>query len=330
MLNYSNRYVLFVFLGCASIAQAGSLGHLSATSLEYGAQDINTIGSPKTVTLSNTGDANLVIRDMKIFGEFSLGATYACYNSASGCAKPVLPCSTISPGQGCTFNVWYTPVNDPGINQTQKYTAVGSLQFTTNAGDSNTSVALTGTTNQNSCTVTSSVAPISFATTQIGAASVATQIIPITAGASPLPLAISVNGDFSQTNDCTTTPLPANSACNITVTFNPTLAGTRNGNIYFNNLPHVCGFADALLQGFGSGTNLNPPANAGTPVNPTLPAQADPNAGKDTGGTTDKTTDIKGCTIGRGGAFDPILLLLTLIAVYSLNRHCGKRVSKLD
>jgi hypothetical protein len=317
---YSNRYVILLFACFSSMAQARPLAHLDFSSRDFGVQAISTIGSPLTVTLSNTGDTNLNISAMRISGEFSLGATYACSNTASNCTPPALPCTTLLPGEGCTLNVWYTPVNDPGINQIQKYASIGSLQFTTNAPDSNASVALIGTTDSTACTVNSTVPTTQFAATQFGAAS-ATLIFPITAGASALPLAISVNGDFSQENDCTS-PLPANSSCNVSVTFNPVIAGTRNGNIYFNNQPHVCGFADAILQGNGTGTNPIKPAVAVTPVNPTAPTQADPNAGKGSDGIggNDTTTDIKGCSMGKGGSFDPVLALLVLASALNLYR----------
>ncbi|MGB8337799.1 MAG: JDVT-CTERM domain-containing protein [Burkholderiales bacterium] len=309
--------------GCLSpLVHAVPLAHLDAETLDFKVQTIKTISSPLAITLSNTGDSNLNITAIRISGEFSLGATYACSNTASNCTPPALPCTTLQPGEGCTFNVWYTPVNDPGINQVQKYSSIGSLQFTTNAADANASVALIGATDSTTCTVSSNVPTTKFASTQFGAASATTEIFPITSGASELPLAISVNGDFRQENNCKS-PLPANSSCNVTVTFNPVIEGTRNGNIYFNSQPHVCGFADAILQGVGTGTNPVKPAVTRAPVNPTAPTQADPNAGKgnDRVGGGDTTTDIKGCSMGKSSVFDPVLIMLMLVAMLNLYRR---------
>lgn len=319
---YSNRYVILLFACLSPLVQAAPLAHLSTDTLDFKEQAIKTINSPLTLTLSNTGDSTLNITAMQISGEFSLGATYACSNTASNCTSPALPCTTVAPGAGCTFNVWYTPVNDPGINQIQKYSSIGSLKFTTNAADTDAVVALIGTTDSTPCTVSSNVPTTKFATTQFGSESATTEVFPITSGASELPLAITVTGDFSQKNNCTS-PLPANSSCDVTVTFNPVIEGTRNGNIYFNNQPHVCGFADAILQGTSTGTNLIRPAAAATPVNPTVPIQADPNAGKDGGGvgSGDTTTDIKGCSMGNSGPIDPVLTFLVLAAALGLYRR---------
>jgi hypothetical protein len=320
----SNRYVILLLTGFSSLVQAAPLANLSSSSLDFDVQPINTVSAARTVTLSNTGDQSLNITAIQISGEFSLGATYACYNTASACAKPALPCTSLAPGTGCTFNVWYTPVKDPALNQTQRNSAIGSLQFTTNAADSIASVALIGTTANIACNV-ASIAPIKqFDPTAIGAASAAQSIL-ITAGATALPLAISANGDFSWSSDDCSSSLPANSSCTVKVTFNPTIFGARTGNIYFNNRSHICGFADATLQGNGTGTNLSSPPAAGVAVNTTLPTQADPNAG--TGNdpeSGDTTTNIKGCTMGNGG-FDPVLILLLLAALFRLS---PKRMKK--
>jgi hypothetical protein len=319
---YSYRYAILFFACMSSLAHAAPLANLDNGSRDFGVQAISTISSsPLIVTLSNTGDQNLNITAMQISGEFSLGTTYACYNTASACTRPALPCTTLPPGQACSFNVWYTPVTDPSLNQTLKYSSIGSLQFTTNANDSIAAVALIGTTDTRACSAAPTVTTI-FDSTPIGANSATTKSFSIAAGASALPLAISVTGDFSQTNDCTA-PLPANSSCNVSVTFAPTITGTRNGYLYFNNRSHVCGYADAVLQGPATGTNLSNPPAAGTPVNPAAPTQADPNAGNDSGGggsSSDKTTDIKGCTIGSDGIFDPVLILLMFGAMLGLNR----------
>jgi hypothetical protein len=315
---YSYRYIILAFACLSSLAHAAPLANLDNSSRDFNVQTISTISSsPLTVTLSNTGDQNLTITAMQISGEFSLGATYACYNTASNCTRPALPCTTLTPGQGCTFNVWYTPVSDPGLNQTQKYSSIGSLQFTTNGSNSIAAVALIGTTDTRACSA-QPTAVTTFETTAIGATS-AIKSFSTTSGASALPLAISATGDFSRTFDCTV-PLPANTTCNVSATFTPTIAGTRAGYFYFNNRPRVCGNPDAILQGVTTGTNLSNPPGAGTPVNPTAPTQADPNAGNDIGVSEDKTTDIKGCTMGKGGAFDPVLIMLMLGAMLGLVR----------
>ncbi|MEY4730373.1 MAG: hypothetical protein RL020_1531 [Pseudomonadota bacterium] len=263
-------YTILLFACLSSLAYAAPLANLSASSLDFGVQTIGTTSATQTVTLTNTGDANLVVTGTVTSGEFTSTSS----------------CRTLTPNQSCTASVSYAPKTDPGAGQTQKYSSVGSLQFTTNATDPNTSVALIGTTDTRTCTATATN-PVTFASTQVGESTAALSAS-ITAGSVALPLDVFASGDFSQSNNCAT-PLAAGSTCNISVIFTPTIAGTRTGGIYANSQAHVCGFADVVLEGTGSGV-----------------------------GVTDKTTDIKGCSVGKNGPFDPVLALLVLAAVLRL------------
>jgi hypothetical protein len=67
---------------------------LSTESLDFDPQAVGTESDPKTVTLSNIGDATLGIRGTEIQGN---------YAQSSDCS------SFVDPGQACTFSVTFSP-----------------------------------------------------------------------------------------------------------------------------------------------------------------------------------------------------------------------------
>src|SRR5262249_4418283 len=68
---------------------------LSATSLDFGNQLVNSTSSPQTVTLSNTGGATLQITSINASGDFA--QTNTCG-------------ALLAPGAGCTINIIFKPV----------------------------------------------------------------------------------------------------------------------------------------------------------------------------------------------------------------------------
>ncbi len=321
MLIKSDTYVILLLACLSSYVYAAPRAHLCEPSaptctstVNFERTEIKKISSPKIVVLSNTGDAVLNITDMEISGEFSLGETYACYNKGSNCStKPDLPCKAIGAGEGCTFNVWYTPVTDPGKDQAELTSTVGALKFTADIASNNRTIALIGTTDNRTCTK-NAADPRVFAETALGSPS-ATQTFNIEPTNVARTIEIFTTGEFSKTDTCQGNTLPANETCTITVSFTPAVKDLRYGQLFYNRTARACGFADHNLRGNATGTNQKPPASSATPLNTTPPAKADD------GSSGDKTTDIKGCTLGKNGPFDPVLALLVLAAALGLYRR---------
>ncbi len=94
---------------------------LSATSLAFGNQTVNTTSGPKTFTISNNGNAPLTISSIVSSGDF------AQTNN----------CSTVAAGASCTVTVTFTP--------TAIGTRSGSVVITHNAAGSPSSASLSGT-----------------------------------------------------------------------------------------------------------------------------------------------------------------------------------------
>jgi hypothetical protein len=104
---------------------------LNPTSLAFGEVVVGTVSAPRSVTVSNTGTANLAFS--------SVGTTNARFAAANGCP------ASLAPGANCTIGVTFAP------------TAVGALAanlvIVTNASNTpNAAVTLSGTGKSSSST----------------------------------------------------------------------------------------------------------------------------------------------------------------------------------
>jgi hypothetical protein len=91
------------------------------SSVTFPSQALNTTSSARTVTVSNTGNAPASVSSVTVSGE---------YTQTNNCA-------TIAVGGSCTVNVSFRP--------TASGTRTGTLTITSNASNSPTTVALSGT-----------------------------------------------------------------------------------------------------------------------------------------------------------------------------------------
>lgn len=294
--------IALLFLLNISPAHAVALAHVKPEMLRFSTQTPNTVSDAQVVVISNVGNAPLTISAIKISAEFSLGD--ACFTEGGTCNTAPAPlCPTLAPGAGCTLNVWYLPRATPGKS--------GTLQFTTNAAPSGNpaTVQLYGKSANVTCASIDRGTTAFTETPQVGSTSTP-QIVTLKNGSSPRPLAIATSGDFSQTNNCDAT-LKANSQCDINVSFAPTQTGDRSGRLSFDNNDY-CEIDGNILTGKAIGNNFSAPAAVGTPVNPTAPTALD---------KADTTTDVKGCTLGKNSGFDPVLILLAVIAAWRVTRR---------
>jgi hypothetical protein len=69
---------------------------------------------------------------------------------------------------------------------------------------------------------------VSFATENVGISSAATDVQVSNFGDAPLSVTVSINGDFSETDNCSTA-VPGGQRCDINVIFTPTAGGARSG-----------------------------------------------------------------------------------------------------
>ncbi len=176
-----------------------------ATSLPVG-----TTSTAQTVTLSNVGSATLLITSITASGDFA-----ATNNCLAGLAA----------GDNCTISVTFTPTTAGNRYGTLSVTdnnngVLGSTQTVNLAG---TGLAAPG--------VTLSASSLTFGPQAAGTTSVAQTLNLTNSGTAVLTItSIVITGDFSQTNTCPQS-LATGAACTISVSFAPTVAGTRTGSL---------------------------------------------------------------------------------------------------
>jgi len=224
-------WALLVAMLCTfSTHAAAQQATLSATSLTFGAQIVGSVSGPRTVTVTNTGRADLTVSSIAASGGFS----------------QTNHCSTLHPGQSCSITVSY--ISDiVGA-------AKGVLTINDNAPSSPHLVNLSGT----------AVAPVAltpgslnFGSVAVGAS--ATKSITLTSNGSSFGIrAISASGDFAQTNNCPTA-LSGGQSCTINLTFRPRASGARAGVLAVARMDSgftnpLSGFT-AALSGTGTGVS---------------------------------------------------------------------------
>ncbi|MGA2743553.1 MAG: choice-of-anchor D domain-containing protein [Candidatus Sulfotelmatobacter sp.] len=181
---------------------------LSATSLTFATQLVNTSSAVQVVTLTNTGGAALTISGIVTKGDFS--QTNTCGSS-------------VAAGANCTISVTFRP--------TQINSRFGSITVTDNAPTSPQVVSLTGVGTY----ISLSPASLSFGTVALGKSSTPQVITLTNADSAAVRIGtVSVTGtdpgDFTQSNTCGAS-VAAKGSCSITVTFTPTAAGARSANV---------------------------------------------------------------------------------------------------
>jgi YVTN family beta-propeller protein len=136
---------------------AGPLVSLPTLALTFGSQLINTTSAAQAETVTNTGNANLIISTATIGG-----------TNATDFAKSTDTCTgaTLLPNGICTVGVTFTPVAAGARS--------ASLTFTDNAASSPQEVMLTGTGTLPSSIAISSVSPASVTLAQGGSSQAVT------------------------------------------------------------------------------------------------------------------------------------------------------------
>ncbi|MBV9607970.1 MAG: choice-of-anchor D domain-containing protein, partial [Acidobacteria bacterium] len=243
-----------VSLAGTGVAAVMSLSTGGGT-LNFPNQLVNTTSAPRTVTLTNTGNAPLTVSSIVASGDFA--QTNSC-GSALGI------------NASCIVSVTFTP--------TAMGPRVAALTLTDDAIGSPHVVPLTGTGIAPGVTFPGGSA-LTFATPQLINTTSAPQSITLTnSGNAPLNISgIVATGDFAQTNTCGTSLAPGTS-CTIGITFTPTAGGNRSGSLTVSDdaagSPQVValtgtGLAPSLVASIASinfGDQLVGIAAAATPV----------------------------------------------------------------
>jgi hypothetical protein len=203
--NWNTRIANFKFPGCGV---SGPTASLNPTSLTFGNQNVGTTSAAQNITLSNSGTASLSITSIATSGDFA--QTNTCGTS-------------LAAGTNCSISVTFTP--------TAAGTRTGTLTVTDNAPGSPQTASLTGTGVAVGPSASLNPTSLNFGNQMIGVPSTAQNVTLTNGGNASLSItSIAASGDYTQTNNCGTS-LAAGANCAISVTFTPTVAGTRTGTV---------------------------------------------------------------------------------------------------
>jgi len=208
---------------------ATAVAALVPASLSFPSLQINQTSSAQTATLTNNGNATLVI------SYIAISAAYAETNNCPG---------SLGIGSSCTFSITFTPTAGGASN--------GTLSITDNAPGSPHTVALSGS----GYVTTATVAPpsLAFGNQTLGTTSAAQTVTMTNTGANPIAVsAVAATGDFAETDNCTSAPVAIEGSCTIHVTFAPTVGGSRSGTLTISDNaqgnPHIVTLSGTGLAG---------------------------------------------------------------------------------
>jgi hypothetical protein len=181
---------------------------LAPTSLAFPGQPVTTTSMPQSVTLKNTGTANLNISSIVTTGDFA----------HSGCAVKFL-----APAASCTMSVTFTP--------TALGTRNGQITVNSDAAGTPHTVSLTGDgIAAPAPNVFLSPGGLNFGPTAVGSSSPPQTSTLLNNGSADLAISnIVLSGDYSYTGCGFPLTLAPGDKCDLVVTFHPASAGTLNG-----------------------------------------------------------------------------------------------------
>lgn len=202
---------------------------LAPTSLAFGNQAARSTSAAKSVTLTNSGNANLTISNIA----FSAGGFFTRPAGNVGTCPTAFP-ATLAAGASCTVNVVFVPGNTtPPATGTLR---TGTLTVTDNSSTGTTqTVALSGTAINAAYANITPVGPLSFSSL-IGVQSANQTITVRNDGIATLTGSFAITGPFNRnggTCPAGTISLTNGGSCTIVVRYLPTAAGTATGAVTF-------------------------------------------------------------------------------------------------
>jgi Abnormal spindle-like microcephaly-assoc'd, ASPM-SPD-2-Hydin len=220
--------------GSGVAAAAPVVGPLPA-SLSFGNVQINTASAVQSVTVSNTGNAALVLSTIAVSGDYA--------KSGGTCANG----GSVAAAANCTILVTFKP--------TVAGARTGTLTITDNASGSPRSVALSGTgTTAPLPTATLLPAKLSFGNQTINSTSAAqlatlkNTSVSAVLNISSITISGTNSADFTKATSTCGTTLAAGVSCTISVTFKPTVAALRTASL---NVASDSGALATVLEGTG-------------------------------------------------------------------------------
>jgi hypothetical protein len=185
---------------------------LSTTSLNFGDQPVYTWSPTQTVTVTNTGTADLHIGTITNDGEFFVAPWL---DNCSG--------KTITSSGTCTFDVYFTP-NSVGVK-------TATVSIPSDAASSPDTVSLSG--NGIAPELTLSTGSLDFGNQLVNLTSAAQTVTITNTGGADLHIGpLTITGEFALSNNlCDNATLVPAGTCTFGVTFTPLSVGAKTGDV---------------------------------------------------------------------------------------------------
>jgi hypothetical protein len=217
----------------------------SPSSLSYGSLNVGTAGSAQTVTLSNTGNAPLILGTLSI----SSGTEFTI--SGGNCTAG----GTVAAGSSCTISVGFTPsaAGARSANLVVTHNAAGGQSTTSLAGTGvalSPVIGLSPTTLSFSQTVATTSADQTVTVSNTGTAPLAISALTL-GGAQAAEFHISAGGTCSVGGS-----VAVSSSCTIKLAFTPTATGARNATL---TITHNATGSPSTVTLNGTGTAVPQP-----------------------------------------------------------------------
>jgi hypothetical protein len=175
---------------------------------DFGAQVVGATAAATTVTISNPGTSAMEFSGLAISDTTDFSATSTCG-------------STVAPAALCAITVTFKPETTGEKTLTVTFTTNDPLSA---AGK----ISVTG--NAIAPVVSTSPAELQFSYQKVGTTSTAQTLQITNGGVGALTLAVSIQGDFQQTNNCFTS-LAQGASCTVSITYSPLVPGSEVGRL---------------------------------------------------------------------------------------------------
>ena len=208
------------------LLNTGVVSFSPTTPLAFASQLVGSASAARSVTLTNNGATTLSIASMTVKGPFQLSSKTNCVGS-------------IAPGASCTIAATFHP--------TVKGTVGGLVSISDSASSKPQIIQLTGA----GTVVTITPQQLNFGSQKVGTKSAPQTATLQNHGSTALNItSIATPPDYQHTSNCGKQVAPG-ASCTITITFDPTQTGRRNGSCLITD---DGGASPQKLQLTGTGT----------------------------------------------------------------------------
>ncbi len=225
--NVPGGYVTAALQGSGTTASAVAL---SPSALQFPATVLGVTSPEQTVTVTNSGSGASALQAATVTGDFSIRA-----NRCGG---------SLGAGESCSFAVVFTPTA-AGVRQ-------GTLSIVD--GDGNHTVALSGSGAGGQ--LTASAGTIQFPDASVNSTGAARTVTVTNSGTAPIAVnAVTLTGDFRESDTCAGATLQVGESCSLSLTFMPAGTGARAGllTVTGSSGGTASSSANVVLSGTGVG-----------------------------------------------------------------------------